>query len=84
MSGGAWEYLSHRLRDGDVPVSWLPTIFDALADVERLIDWAESLDTSKADAMPQVWARLVTMFDQLTGVEYGRIEWPHRGPDALR
>lgn len=78
MSGGAWGYLAYKLRDGEIPLAWLPTIFGALADVEHLMDWAVSLDTSKEAAMPEVWDRLVTMFDAISDHTSDYVEWPVR------
>lgn len=65
MSGGRWYYMEHKLRDGEIPVAWIPPICTALGEIEHLVDWAVCSDTSKEDAMPQVWDRLVALFDEL-------------------
>lgn len=69
MSGGAWDYMEYRLReDGQRLGRELPMILDAVADVEHLIDWAVSCDTSRERQEPLVYDRMRKLFDDLTGI----------------
>lgn len=80
MSGGAWGYLEYKFKSGDAPAWWLPLIFDALGEVEHLMDWAVCCDTSKDDAMPKVWDRLHLLFEELSGgiTLPSGMGWPRR------
>lgn len=45
MSGGHWGYMSEPMREMAGP---LATVFEALADLEHIVDWSESGDTGRS------------------------------------
>jgi hypothetical protein len=68
VSGGHWGYASQKIEElagdeGDYQAA--RTLLMAAARTEHLIDWAESCDTSRADAERQVYDLWVETFDKL-------------------
>ena len=64
MSGGHWNYQSHDISDfaGKVAV-----FLEAVAESERLIDWAISGDTAKEEEMLKLWDLWEDAFDKVYG-----------------
>lgn len=44
MSGGAWGYQEHRIRDS---IETVAKFIEAIAQSEHIVDWAESGDTAR-------------------------------------
>lgn len=65
MSGGCWNY--QYMLDENYHIKDISKIIDALEDAFHVIDWAESGDTNRKDAEPQVYDILLELGDQLWG-----------------
>ena len=68
MSGGTWNYKD--VDEDSYTVAKLPAIIDALIKAFHAIDWAESCDTSRKDAEPEVYDILLELGDKLFGDIY--------------
>lgn len=68
MSGGRWNYAENQItEDAELTLPRLALLLKAVAQTEHLIDWAESADTSRADAESKVYDLWVATFDEVYG-----------------
>jgi hypothetical protein len=69
MSGGQWGYQSDRLiADGER----FRVIMEAVGKSERIIDWAESGDSSKEMAKTKLYELWVDTFTALYGMDLSK------------
>lgn len=62
MSGGHWEYMADPIREVGGP---MVMIFDALGDLERIMDWAESGDSVRESRDDRDRRRFVEDVDRI-------------------
>lgn len=63
MSGGAWNYASHKMRDGELPLSQVQQFMQWLAVLEHEADWARCGDTCSACFEAKAPGFIFCMFD---------------------
>jgi hypothetical protein len=74
MSGGAWNYQQFKLEEKAELIggenSELGRIILLVSKAEHICDWAESCDTSREIAEPQLYDLIVAFFNKEYGYDY--------------
>ena len=69
MSGGRWGYQQWKIQElaENLASDQMVQFLKAIADTERLIDWAECNDTTREDAEPKLYDLWRDTFDRIWG-----------------
>jgi hypothetical protein len=74
MSGGAWGYLQHNVLDtSQCTLDTAYMCVEAMAILERCLDWGKSGDTCYDDAKEETLAGLEAFFSMLAEAGWGRV-----------
>jgi hypothetical protein len=89
MSGGQWDYLSHKLEDAADEAQKAAQALRLLAAIEHEMDWGISADTCYACAKLRVIAALEDYFranalSVSSGIALARDQRQNRCPDCER